>query len=66
MERDAQEPGRPCLFLFPVRKQVSTSNYKKDGLMTFRASDPLIVLRDRESRSHGEGVDRDTQSAKVT
>jgi len=34
--------------------------------MMYRESDQLIVLWERESRLHGEGVDSNTQSAKET
>ena len=34
--------------------------------MTTRESDPLIVLRERESRSHGEGADSHTEPAQET
>ena len=34
--------------------------------MVWRESDPLVVLRGRESRSHGEGADRKTQPTKET
>jgi len=34
--------------------------------MVFRDSDSFIVLRDRESRSHGEGMDKSMQPVKET
>jgi hypothetical protein len=34
--------------------------------MTNRESDPPIVLRERERRSHGEGADGETEPAQET
>ena len=34
--------------------------------MDYRESDQLVVLRERESRSHGEGVDDNTKLVKET
>lgn len=45
---------------------VSLSNRKRGRLKTYRGSDQLIVLRGRESRPHGEGVDGNMQPAKET
>jgi hypothetical protein len=49
-----------------IEKMVSKVNQKEDELKTNRESDQLIVLRERESRSQGEGVDSDTKLAKET
>ena len=49
-----------------IEKMVSKVNQKEDKLKTNRESDQFIVLRGRESRSQGEGIDRDTKLAKET
>ena len=39
---------------------------KEGKLKIYRESDQFIVLGERESRLHGEGIDRDTKLAKET
>jgi hypothetical protein len=46
--------------------EVSEADQKTGELKTSWESDPLIVLRERESRSQGEGADVDTKPAKET
>lgn len=50
----------------PVKRQVDRTIEKEEGQGHIRDSDSFIVLRGRESRSHGEGMDRNMQLAKET
>ena len=54
MKRNTGELGRPNSFL---AVEVSEADVKTGKLMTSWESDQLIVLRERESRSQGEGAD---------
>jgi hypothetical protein len=48
-------------------RQVGDSDSKGGEPKVFwRESDPLVVLRERESRSQGEGADRKAQPTKET
>ena len=49
-----------------LMKNGKQSQPKEDKLKTNWGSDQFIVLRGRESRSQGEGIDRDTKLAKET
>lgn len=51
----------------PVQKTGRPDNRKRGRPMAhIRDSDPFIVLRGRESRPRGEGMDKNTQSVKET
>ncbi|MHB8853866.1 MAG: hypothetical protein ACYC6P_11005 [Ignavibacteriaceae bacterium] len=43
-----------------IERNGKLSQLKEDKLKAYRESDQLIVLRERESRLHGAGVDGDT------
>ncbi len=47
-----------------IERNGKLSQLKEDKLKAYRESDQLIVLGERESRLHGEGVDRNTKLAK--
>ena len=63
VKRNSRELGRPSWFL---HRQVSEADQKTGELKTSWESDQLIVLRERESRSQGEGAEVDTKPAKET
>ena len=63
VKRDTTELGRPNWFL---HRQVGEADQKTGKLKTRWESNQLIVLRGRESRSHGEGTDGNTKPAKET
>ena len=54
VKRNTRELGRPNWFL---AVEVSEADIKTGKLTTSWESDQLIVLRERESRSQGEGAD---------
>jgi hypothetical protein len=55
--------GRPDPKPRRQRQVVGQSDHKGARPMTARESDPPIVLRERESRSQGEGADGETEPA---
>ena len=63
VKRNIGELGRPNSFL---ADEVSEADEEIGELKTSWESDRLIVLRERESRSQGEGADVNTKPAKET
>ena len=61
-EKKRQELERSSRLL----KRGRASQRNEGCLMAERKSDPLILLRGRESRLQGEGADRGTQPAQET
>ena len=63
VKRNTRELGRPSWFL---RGQVGKADQKIGAPKTSWESEQLIVLRERESRSQGEGAAVDKQPTKET